>query len=93
MNQRIGQHRHRSLLVDDLQTICGKEALMEQERESRMARADVHNPYSWLAVGVAIGSGLGVATGHIALGVGMGLAIGAVGAIMSKRRQGGSGER
>jgi hypothetical protein len=50
-----------------------------------MPSADVHNPYSWLAVGVAIGSGVGVAVGHIAAGVGLGLAIGAVGAILSKR--------
>ncbi|MGD2146507.1 MAG: hypothetical protein PVH41_07440 [Anaerolineae bacterium] len=65
---------------------------MEQGREGRMPSADVHNPYSWLAVGVAIGSGLGVATGQIAVGVGVGLVIGAVGAIMSKRRRGDSGE-
>lgn len=50
-----------------------------------MPRADVHNPYSWLAVGVAVGSGVGVAVGHIALGVGLGLALGALGAILSKR--------
>jgi hypothetical protein len=58
---------------------------MERGRDGRMPTADVHNPYSWLAVGVAIGSGIGVATGHIAVGVGVGLALGAVGAIISKR--------
>lgn len=61
---------------------------MEQGRDSRMPSADVHNPYSWLAVGVAIGSGVGVAMGQIALGVGLGLAIGAVGVIFSKRSRG-----
>ncbi|MGD8998632.1 MAG: hypothetical protein PVH80_11030 [Anaerolineae bacterium] len=58
---------------------------MERERDSQMPRADVHNAYSWLAVGVAVGSGVGVAVGHIALGVGLGLALGALGAILSKR--------
>jgi hypothetical protein len=62
------------------------EGLMEREEDSRMPSADVHNAYSWLAVGVAIGSGVGVAVGHIALGVGLGLALGAVGALLSKRR-------
>jgi hypothetical protein len=58
-----------------------------------MPSADVHNPYSWLAVGVAVGSGIGVATGHIALGVGVGLVLGAAGAIISKRGENtGSGE-
>jgi hypothetical protein len=58
-----------------------------------MASADVHNRYSWLAVGIAIGSGVGVAVGHIAAGVGLGLAIGAVGAILSKRdKKSGPGE-
>ena len=59
---------------------------MEQGTNSRMPSADVHNPYSWLAVGVAVGSGVGVALGHIAFGVGMGVALGALGAILSKRR-------
>jgi hypothetical protein len=58
---------------------------MERDTDERMPSADVHNPYSWLAVGVAVGSGIGVATGHIAVGVGVGLALGAAGAIISKR--------
>jgi hypothetical protein len=65
-----------------------KEGLMERGTDKRMPSADVHNPYSWLAVGVAVGSGVGVATGHIALGVGVGLALGALGAILSRREKG-----
>jgi hypothetical protein len=65
--------------------VFNKEGMMERERDSQMPSADVHNAYSWLAVGVAVGSGVGVAVGHIALGVGVGLALGAVGAILSKR--------
>jgi hypothetical protein len=60
---------------------------MERGTDERMPSADVHNPYSWLAVGVAVGSGIGVATGHIAVGVGVGLVLGAVGAIISKREE------
>lgn len=62
-----------------------KEELMERETEKRMPSADVHNAYSWLAVGVAVGSGLGVATGHIPVGIGAGLVLGALGAILAKR--------
>jgi hypothetical protein len=63
---------------------------MEQGRDSRMGSADVHNPYSWLAVGIAVGSGVGVAVGRIALGVGVGLALGALGAVLSRRERGDS---
>jgi hypothetical protein len=55
-----------------------------------MSSADVHNPYSWLAVGFAVGGGVGAAVGHIALGVGVGLALGAVGAVLSRRERGDS---
>jgi hypothetical protein len=58
---------------------------MEQGTNSRTPRADVDNAYSWLAIGVAVGSGAGVALDRIALGVGLGLALGALGAILSKR--------
>jgi hypothetical protein len=58
---------------------------MERERDMHTPSADVHNAYSWLAVGIAAGSGIGVAVGHIALGVGLGLAFGALGALLSKR--------
>ena len=60
---------------------------MEQERRERMPEADVNNPHSWLAIGIAVGSGVGVATDHIALGVGAGLALGTVGAILSRRQR------
>lgn len=58
---------------------------MERGRDSRMPNADVHNAYSWLAVGVAIGSVVGVAVGQIALGVGLGLAFGVLAAVLSRR--------
>lgn len=58
---------------------------MEQERRDLSPQGDVDNVYSWLAVGVAVGSVVGVATGEIALGVGAGFALGALGAILSKR--------
>lgn len=66
---------------------------MEQRTDSQRPRADVDNAYSWLAIGVAVGSGVGVALDYIALGVGLGLALGALGAILSKRgERDGSGE-
>ena len=34
-------------------------------------------PAAWLGIGVALGAGIGVAMGNIALGVSIGLAIGA----------------
>jgi hypothetical protein len=52
-----------------------------------MPRADVHNACSWLAVGIAVGSGVGVAVGHIALGFGLGVALGVLGALLSKRER------
>lgn len=60
---------------------------MERGTDSRTPRADVDNAYSWLAIGVAVGSGVGVALDRVALGVGLGLALGALGAILSKRGQ------
>jgi hypothetical protein len=65
---------------------------MERGADGQMPRADVHNGYSWLAVGVAVGSGLGVATGHVALGVSAGLALGALGAVLAKRSDGNKAE-
>jgi uncharacterized membrane protein len=62
-----------------------EEGSMEQEVDKREPRAaDVTNAQSWLAVGVAVGSGVGVALGRIALGVGLGLALGAIGAALSR---------
>jgi hypothetical protein len=69
--------------ISDIATL--EEGPMEQGTNSRRPSADVDNAYSWLAVGVAIGSSLGVALDRIALGVGLGLALGALGAILSKR--------
>ncbi|MGD2145011.1 MAG: hypothetical protein PVF54_11080 [Anaerolineae bacterium] len=58
---------------------------MEQRTDRRNTGADVENASSWLAVGVAVGCGVGVALDRIAVGVGLGLALGAIGAILSKR--------
>jgi hypothetical protein len=63
---------------------------VERGPESHTSGADVDNVYSWLAIGVAVGSGVGVATGHIALGVGLGLALGALGAVLSKSKKDGN---
>jgi len=58
---------------------------MERGKNKGTPGADVDNAYSWLAIGVAVGSGVGVALDCIALGVGLGLALGALAAILSRR--------
>lgn len=45
----------------------------------------------WLAFGVAIGCGLGVAAGNLAIGVGLGTAVGGLLVFVSRLRHGGSG--
>lgn len=44
------------------------------------------NPGVWVAFGVAVGCGLGVALGNLAMGVGLGIAVGGIVALVSRRR-------
>jgi hypothetical protein len=44
------------------------------------------SPGVWIAFGVAIGCGLGVAVGNLPIGVGLGIAVGGIVALMSRRR-------
>ena len=57
---------------------------MKQPNDQRPG-GDTNSRPIWIAVGVAVGSGVGVAIDNIALGVGIGIALGAVGAILSQR--------
>jgi hypothetical protein len=57
---------------------------MEQRMDAHKPGADVMVAQSWLAVGIAVGSGLGVVLGHIALGVGLGLVLGVAGAVVAR---------
>ena len=44
------------------------------------------SPGVWIAFGVAIGCGLGVAVGNLPIGVGLGIAAGGIVALVSRRR-------
>lgn len=44
------------------------------------------SPAVWIALGVAIGCGLGVAVGNLPIGVGLGIAAGGIVALVSRRR-------
>jgi F0F1-type ATP synthase membrane subunit c/vacuolar-type H+-ATPase subunit K len=44
------------------------------------------SPAVWIALGVAIGCGLGVAVGNLPIGVGLGIAVGGIVALVSRRR-------
>ena len=60
---------------------------MERGKEAQGPSADVDNVYSWLAIGVALGSGVGLTVDAIPLGVGVGLALGALAGAVSRRRK------
>ena len=51
---------------------------MRRETNNKTGRLQRKNPGLWLAVGITIGAGVGVALKNIALGVGLGVAFGCV---------------
>ncbi|MDF3123680.1 hypothetical protein [Rheinheimera sp. 1928-s] len=51
-------------------------------------KPELANPIGfWLCIGLAIGSGLGVAMGHFVLGIGAGILTGAVIGYLQKKKQ------
>ena len=57
---------------------------MSEDEETPLKRQ--RRPGRWFPIGVAIGAGMGVATGNIALWIGVGVAMGIIGMRVEKMR-------
>lgn len=63
--------------------ISGQSTLSTWKNKTELA-----NPIGfWLCIGLATGSGLGVAVGHFALGIGAGIVAGVVIGVLQKKKQ------